>query len=73
MMMDEPTILDTLDQIDFFVLAQLKARLGLEIKGMKGHGRSAYAQAKDRYDLRGSRANVLKHLELMVEERLNAL
>lgn len=65
-------MLTTHEELKFFQLAQLKARLKLEIFGMKsGKGRTAYSLAKQLYGLKGSKIDVLVKLEKMVEEGLN--
>jgi hypothetical protein len=64
---------------DFFQLARLKGMVKLECAGLKmSRGFSAYAEAKRRYGLKGSKASVAAQLEAMVEDaletkRLNAL
>jgi len=63
--------LTTHEELKLFQIAQLKARLKLEIFGMKCRGRSAYSLAKQLYGLKGSKIDVLVKLEKMVEEELN--
>ncbi len=51
------------------LLLQLRHRLELEIRGLKGQF-SAYAMAKRHYKLSGSRERVLRELNLLWEEVL---
>jgi len=59
------TVADTPDLIEGFRLIRLKFMLKLELKGMKCHGPSAYAQIK-RMGFRGNKQRVydqyVKHL-----------
>ena len=55
-------------QRTFFTLVHLRGRLKMEIFGMKGRGRSAYAQAKDWLGIKGSREKVLEQIEEMIKE-----
>ena len=63
--------ISTPDEFAFFQLARLKSMLGLELRGMKCHGRSAYAQAKELYGLKGTRESVYTQLKNTVAERTN--
>ena len=66
---DEAIVLKTPEAIEFFRLAQLKAVLSLEIKGLKvWRGQSAYVRAKKLYGLKGSRQSVLTQLTKMVDD-----
>lgn len=58
--------------IDFFQLAVRKAALGLELKGMKRHGRSAYSICKEVYGLRGTRQSVYDQMTELVEAAIAA-
>jgi hypothetical protein len=69
-MSDKSIIIDTDEGIDFFRLAQTKARLKLEIVGMKCRGPSAYSQAKEWYGLKGNRQRVLAQMEEMIQKAL---
>ena len=51
-----------------FALLQLRARLKLEQKGLKGHGPSALSQAKKLLDVKGSYDKVLAALERKLED-----
>ena len=64
------TTINTPEGIDFAQLCALKGALSLECKGMTRRGRSAYAIAKERYGLRGSKAKVLEQLQRMVDQEL---
>jgi len=50
------------------MLAQLRGALKLEIAGMKRRGQSAYAQAKELYELKGNKKRVLEQIEEMIKE-----
>ena len=53
-----------------FHLLALRGALRLELAGMKrSKGRSAYAMAKEAYNLRGGRKEVLDQLNAMVQAR----
>ena len=55
-------------QIALFRMKALAKGLELEIKGMKmSRGRSAYSIAKEEYDLKGNRENVLVKLNALYE------
>ena len=61
------------DGIAFFQLARLKGMVKMELHGMKmSHGFSAYADAKRRYNLSGSKASVSAQLEKMVDDAMNS-
>jgi len=52
------TMIDTPEGIAFFQLAARKGALGLELKGLKRHGRSAYSICKEVYGLKGNKQKV---------------
>ena len=52
----------------YFTACQLKARLKLEIVGLKCHGRTAYSLAKEIFGFKGNRKKVLEQLESLVKE-----
>ena len=54
--------------IGLYALLSLKARLKMEVVGLRGRGRSALSIAKDAYGLKGSREKVLAQLEAMIED-----
>ena len=60
-----------MNELEFFRLAQCKAKLKLEMVGMKCRGPSAYSQAKKWYGLKGTRTTVLEQLERMVKDAIN--
>jgi hypothetical protein len=64
------TIIDTPQGIAFYQLAARKAALSLEIKGLRRHGRSAYAICKEVYGLKGSRTSVLAQMQALVDAAL---
>ena len=68
--MSECVVLNTEEQIRFYQLASLKARLKIEMKGLKFRGRTAYSLAKQLYGLKGNRDAVLAELCRMVDEEL---
>jgi hypothetical protein len=70
--MNESIMFDTPDKIAFFQLCSIKARVKLEIAGLKGRGQTAYSIAKERYGLKGSRQSVLDQLQTMVDDRLQS-
>jgi len=71
----EPIILGKVDLSDPVRFAQFLARKGalrLEIMGMKRCGRTMYAICKEQYDLTGSKKEVLKQMEMIAEDVLDA-
>lgn len=70
--MNDTVVFDTPEKIAFFQLAQCKARLALELHGMKGKGPTAYSNARQWYDLKGTRASVYEQLCSMVKEAISA-
>jgi len=56
------------DSIDFLQLCAIRGAVGLEIKGLKRRGRSAYAIAKETYGLKGNRDAVYAWLCARVDE-----
>jgi len=65
-------IYDSPAQINMFRMKSLRGALKLEIHGMKRRGRSAYALIKEEFEFKGSKAKVLKQLELKIEETVVA-
>ena len=65
-------IYDSPAQINMFRMKALRGALKLEILGMKRGGRSAYALIKEGFGFKGSKAKVLKQLELKIEETVVA-
>ena len=60
-------VYDSAAQINFFRMKALRGALKLEVLGMKRRGRSAYALVKEEFGFKGSKAKVLKQLELEIE------
>lgn len=56
----------------FVQLCAMKGAVRMETLGLKKRGRSAYAIAKERYGLKGSKEKVLHALNLMVANALDA-
>jgi hypothetical protein len=63
-------IIDTPEGIEFFQMCALEGAIKLEMKGLKRRGRSAYAIAKEKYGLRGSRARVQAQLKEIIEKKI---
>ena len=59
-------------QRKYFTACQLKARLKLEMVGLKGHGRTAYSQAKSIFGFKGNREKVLNQLQSLITEMQEA-
>lgn len=57
-------------RIEFIQLCHRKAALGLEMKGLKRRGRTAYSICKEVYNLKGSRQSVLAQLKTMIEKEI---
>ena len=53
----------TKQEISNVRLVALKGALKLEVAGMKGRGRSAYAVVKEEFGFKGSKQKVLEQLE----------
>lgn len=60
-------ISETPDAIAFVQLCARKGALSLELKGLRRHGRTAYAICKSEYGLKGSRKSVLAQMEALIE------
>lgn len=65
-----PLIITGSDKIQFARVLALKARLGLEIKGLRFRGRSAYSILKSELGMHGSREKVYADLQKAVDEVL---
>jgi hypothetical protein len=59
------------NDIEYFRLCAIKAAVGLELKGMRKRGRSAYSLAKELYNLQGGRQKVHNLLSAMVREEIS--
>lgn len=71
-MSNKAIVLTTSDSISFAHLVALKGAASLAFKGMKRHGRSAVAIAKEKYGLKGNKQSVFDQLQKMVNERLSS-
>lgn len=71
--MSETVVLNTPQQIDMFVFATRCRALGLEIKGMKRRGQSAYSICKEVYGLKGSKQKVYDQMIKMRDEYLGKI
>lgn len=60
------TIISDAKGLQLAHMLALKYALKLEIKGMKRSGRSAYAIAKEEFELKGSKTSVLSQLEDLI-------
>jgi len=49
-------------------MLSLKGALGLEVKGMKRRGRSAYSIVKEEFGLKGNKQRVLEQFTAIVEK-----
>ena len=61
-------VLDTPEDINMFRMLSLKGALGLEVKGMKRRGRSAYSIVKEEFGLKGNKQRVLEQFTAIVEQ-----
>lgn len=68
--MSEQTVyvFDTPEGIEYFRLCSLKARLHMEIVGMKGRGESAFSQLKRLYGFKGNKKKVFELAQAKVNE-----
>ena len=59
--------------VDFYRLLTLRSALGLEIKGLKRHGRSAYSIIKEEFNFKGNKQKVYdqidKHIQIIKENK----
>ena len=60
-------IADTPYKIELFGLLSLRAALQMEVAGLKGRGKSAYAIAKQELGIKGSRQKVLDQVNQMIQ------
>lgn len=58
--------------IEFAQLAARKGALGLELKGLKRRGQSAYSICKQVYGLKGTRQSVYNQMVALVEKEIAA-
>ena len=60
-------IADTPYKIDLYALLSLRAALRLEVVGLKGRGKSAYAIAKQELGVKGNKQKVLDQVNQMIQ------
>lgn len=59
---DKPIVFNTPSQIEMFQFLARRSALGLEIKGLKRRGQSAYAICKQVYGLKGTKQSVFDQM-----------
>lgn len=59
---NKPVVLNTPSQIEMYQFLTRRSALGLELKGMKRRGQSAYAICKQVYGLKGSKQSVFDQM-----------
>lgn len=64
-------ILNTPEQIELYSLNVMKARLKLEIAGMKSRGPTTYSLVKKRFGFKGTRQKVLEQLEAFIAKEMS--
>ena len=60
-------IADTPYKIELYALLSLRAALRMEVAGLKGRGKSAYAIAKQELGIKGSKQKVLDQVNQMIQ------
>ena len=60
-------IADTPYKIELFGLLSLRAALRMEVAGLKGRGKSAYAIAKQELGIKGNKQKVLDQVHEMIQ------
>jgi len=60
-------IADTPYKIELYALLSLRAALRLEVVGLKGRGKSAYAIAKQELGVKGNKQKVLDQVNQMIQ------
>ena len=60
-------IADTPYKIDLYALLSLRAALRMEVVGLKGRGKSAYAIAKQELGVKGNKQKVLDQVNQMIQ------
>ncbi len=68
--MNKTIVIDTTDGVKFAQMCAIKGALGLELKGLKRRGKSAYAIAKEVYKLTGTKQQVFEQLQTKIAEAL---
>ena len=54
--------------VDFYRLLTLRSALGLEIKGLKRHGRSAYSIIKEEFNFKGNKQKVYDQIDKHIKK-----
>ena len=60
-------IADTPYKIELYALLSLRAALRMEVVGLKGRGKSAYAIAKQELGVKGNKQKVLDQVNQMIQ------
>ena len=60
-------IIDNPNHIELYRMIVQRQMLGLEIKGLKTKGRSAYSFIKEQYGLKGNKMKVYQQFTSMIE------
>ena len=60
-------IADTPYKIELYALLSLRAALRMEVAGLKGRGKSAYAIAKQELGIKGNKQKVLDQVHEMIQ------
>ena len=60
-------IADNPYKIDLYALLSLRAALRMEVAGLKGRGKSAYARAKQELGVKGNKQKVLDQVNQMIQ------
>ena len=60
-------IADTPYKIELYALLSLRAALRMEVAGLKGRGKSAYAIAKQELGVKGNKQKVLDQVNQMIQ------
>ena len=69
-MSDKLTIIEGEQNIRNYRTLALRARLKLEIKGLKFRGRTTYAMVKSEFGFKGNKARVLEQLNEYIEQNI---
>ena len=60
-------IADTPYKIELYALLSLRAALRMEVAGLKGRGKTAYAIAKQELGIKGNKQKVLDQVNQMIQ------
>jgi len=60
-------VADTPYKIELYALLSLRAALRMEVAGLKGRGKSAYAIAKQELGVKGNKQKVLDQVNQMIQ------